>query len=547
MPIIYRHTSSHSSPDATITDADDSIVLSDLVRSGEASRLRRRGAIAIRDSPLATPALPLGLSSSLSGPTWDAPMYEQEGEPEMYSFEEEDEGGDWEWTRRPGQPAPDSNEAATGNEFMERDYRRIALDAEIRFEDVDQGLPSHILFCGGDALHDDDFERPLVSSSSSSSPPSPCSAGAPAHRRRASAFFPASPIRRTPPRTRRSNGCGALVHVAALPRRRHGVWIARGSAADTVVGMDASYFDRRVVAKMMKSACGCPVPTAESECLSLSRSGNTLGTIYTPCQAAADGLFSPSSTTPTDAPVTPAPANPPQTPSSPSPRRPAGPAYWLPRSPQALAPARPPPPPPTPPRPRTHVRTLSSSSLPSLSTVSDSSASRSPTPPPSSANSQGTGSRAVRTPIFTFFAPNVRSAPTFAFPHPPSPTLAHTPLPPDSEPSTQYRPTARRQSSSQPQVSVQPPSQPMTPGGVNATSTPRQWTASATWLPPLPRNGGWTSDRSPGNVEVAGDDVNGGRGEDGEDLEGESAEKPDGSASDATSAGSSGGTVWAER
>src|SRR3954447_15364031 len=58
MPIIYHNRSSSNSSDSmsssassadltspTVTDADDSIVLSDLVRTGEASRLRRRGAM----------------------------------------------------------------------------------------------------------------------------------------------------------------------------------------------------------------------------------------------------------------------------------------------------------------------------------------------------------------------------------------------------------------------------------------------------------------------------------------------------------------------
>jgi hypothetical protein len=58
-------------------------------------------------------------------------------------------------------------------------------------------------------------------------------------------------------RLQKSNGCGAIVHVNAIPRRRCGVWMAKEGGTDAVVGMDASYFDRSAVIRMMKSTCGC--------------------------------------------------------------------------------------------------------------------------------------------------------------------------------------------------------------------------------------------------------------------------------------------------
>src|SRR5882757_8243731 len=56
MPQLYRRDPPNngtepSSDNLEPTDADDSIVLSDLVRTGEASRLRRRGAMRIDHTP----------------------------------------------------------------------------------------------------------------------------------------------------------------------------------------------------------------------------------------------------------------------------------------------------------------------------------------------------------------------------------------------------------------------------------------------------------------------------------------------------------------
>lgn len=58
-------------------------------------------------------------------------------------------------------------------------------------------------------------------------------------------------------RTRKSNGCGSVVHINAIPRRRCGVWMAKDGGTDAIVGMDSSYFDRAAVTRMMKSTCGC--------------------------------------------------------------------------------------------------------------------------------------------------------------------------------------------------------------------------------------------------------------------------------------------------
>jgi hypothetical protein len=86
--------------------------------------------------------------------------------------------------------------------------------------------------------------------------------------------------------TRRSTGCGALLHMHAAPRKRLGVWNAKHEATGAVVGLEPSYFDRSAVAKIVRSACGCV-----REGVGCAVCGNPLGTRYKPCKTAAEGIF----------------------------------------------------------------------------------------------------------------------------------------------------------------------------------------------------------------------------------------------------------------
>lgn len=263
MPVTFssRPPRPSSSPEPAFTNADDSIVLSDLVRSGEASRLRRRGAI--RDGPLSSHRQTSSMSSapvfSPPAPTFTAtasrslfrPLspvwrndFQESRDPDfqgvdddVYQYDDdEDANGEWQWGRTQG--AMDS----AGN--VEREGRRQALEADIRLEDTDHSSGSFILLCGAEIAPDaQDLSSHFASTSN-------------APRRKPSVFCPVSPAQR-PPRPRRTNGCGAIVHLSGIPRRRHGVWIARGAATPDVVSMPTSYFDCTAVAKMMKSACGC--------------------------------------------------------------------------------------------------------------------------------------------------------------------------------------------------------------------------------------------------------------------------------------------------
>ena len=54
-----------------------------------------------------------------------------------------------------------------------------------------------------------------------------------------------------------TNGCGALVHLRAFSQQPRPVWVGKEEATDVVVSLEAQYFESAVVAKMMKSACGC--------------------------------------------------------------------------------------------------------------------------------------------------------------------------------------------------------------------------------------------------------------------------------------------------
>ncbi|KAI0254659.1 hypothetical protein BJV78DRAFT_1151982 [Lactifluus subvellereus] len=284
MPITYpRSSPRRPSYFADVSDADESIVLSDLVRSGEVSRLRRRGAIAIRDSTVPQSPVPLALPAPPAPPTTSGTNRHSSvsllplpphPEPDLSETDDDDaeqrQGGFGRWFIR----SRLSLRELSASEFNDPDPLLFPSEADAHPEDEDEDS-SYVLFCGG-RLRECDWYSP------SNAP----RAVDPPTRYRASAFRPLPPSRRPSyPRARRTNGCGVLIHLSAQPRRRQGTWVACGAAAETVVRMDARYFDCCAAVKMIKSACG----------------GNPLGIVYVPCQAAADGLNitrPPSSMTP---------------------------------------------------------------------------------------------------------------------------------------------------------------------------------------------------------------------------------------------------------
>ncbi|KIP03830.1 hypothetical protein PHLGIDRAFT_495597 [Phlebiopsis gigantea 11061_1 CR5-6] len=272
-----------------LTDADDAIVLSDLVRTGEASRLRRRGAMRLDHTlaattrppsaqqqlppitlmppaprrPFALPAQPTGVPLT---PTW--------GSPDAAGDEIPDSWQNW----------GTFDEPLTGSGSS-------GLDEQRRSAEHEDDEESFILYCGGaiSKVPSADCSRPFE--------PSPLA-------------LPRSAARKssTRPNAPRTNGCGTVVHLRAYSQKPRGVFVGKQQATDAVVPMDAAYFERSVVTRMMKSACGCV-----REGVGCSVCGNPLGTRYAPCQAASEGIFKPRCPAP---------------PRAARPRHPAGPAYW---------------------------------------------------------------------------------------------------------------------------------------------------------------------------------------------------------------------------
>ena len=248
-----RSYPAHPSYLAHVSDADESIVLSDLVRSGEVSRLRRRGAIAIRDMTVPQSPVPLALTAPPT--TSGVPRHSSESpppltrtppEPDLSETDDDDaeqrQGGVGRWFFR---SRLNLRELST-SDFNDPDPLLFPQEVDVRPEDDDDDS-SYVLFCGGRLRESDWYSPPNL--------PRPLDTPT---RFRASAFRSPPPTRRPSfSRARRTNGCGVLIHLNAQPRRRQGTWVACGAAAETVVRMDARYFDCCAPVKMIKSACGC--------------------------------------------------------------------------------------------------------------------------------------------------------------------------------------------------------------------------------------------------------------------------------------------------
>ena len=275
MPQVYRRHSEHNPRPSLVprrrssmvpagpqpTEADDSIVLADLVRTGEASRLRRRGAMRLDHNPgggatRAPPPPPLPPPSNTNGaagpssyappvrPIIIEPSRTPSPEPgaDEYTYTAGPVWRDWEGGG--GRPLPlplqGPGRAAEGVQAVEI------------LSETNQAGQAYVLYCGGEdaCCEDDDEEEPprrfepslFPAYSAPSSSISPC---------------PSSSSRAQGKAARKTNGCGALVHARAYPQRPRGVWMAKEDAAETVVGLDPAYCDHPAMDKMLKSACGC--------------------------------------------------------------------------------------------------------------------------------------------------------------------------------------------------------------------------------------------------------------------------------------------------
>lgn len=251
------------------SDVDDEIVLSDLVRTGEASRLRRRGAMRI-DHAAREGGGPPPLQPPGNHPSGRA-MQTTELVPNVNTFWRQDQDGAADEEYSPG--------SYTGEWPDARDAQADDLDYP---EDLEKSMQTFVLYCGAGQ-----HSLPSSTTPHFTSP------------------LPSYPWRNRPPRTFPvSNGCGAVIHTSAIPRKQCGVWMARFGGTDAVIEIDSQYFDRSVGVRMLKNPCGCA-----REGIGCRFCGNPLGTRYRPCKTAAESLFSTA--------VTPS-----------HPNRPSGPAYW---------------------------------------------------------------------------------------------------------------------------------------------------------------------------------------------------------------------------
>ncbi|KAL4076458.1 hypothetical protein V8B97DRAFT_1921626 [Scleroderma yunnanense] len=246
MPLRYRtgpvSPTRQNSPDSVhLTDVDDSIVLSDLVRTGEASRLRRRGAVRLDHNTVNAQRYTSGRTTPPAiivpvSPSWIEPL------------DDDDDDDDFTQT-------------------WEQTDDTISLSAEVRAV-ADPDPSDHVLYCGG--------EDPMLQWTVGSGP-----------------YEPPSPLPSYPQlsksrnqKTRWTNGCGAVIHLRAWQRQRTSVWVGKDEATSAVVPIDVSYLERPSIVKSARSVCGCV-----REAVGCAICGNSLGIRHTPCQTASVGLF----------------------------------------------------------------------------------------------------------------------------------------------------------------------------------------------------------------------------------------------------------------
>ncbi len=217
-----------------ITDSDDSIVLSDLVRTGEASRLRRRGAMRIDHNH---PHHATAAGHILPGPS-------RRSSPSVMVVER----SNWDSDSEPDSPwfanvwNADPHSSTFGRRHS-RLSRRFGPYSGMSSGSPQQGARdefSYTLVCGAEVLHcDSDEIEPFKPSVLPLFPPSP-----------------PTPSTRWKT-TKKSTGCGSIVHLHAGPRHKFRFWTARSAAAEVVIPLDACYFDKKDAARFSRNACGC--------------------------------------------------------------------------------------------------------------------------------------------------------------------------------------------------------------------------------------------------------------------------------------------------
>ncbi|KAG6905875.1 hypothetical protein DXG01_017170 [Tephrocybe rancida] len=226
----------------TLTDADDSIVLDDLVRTAEASRLRRRGAMRIDHTGHGHHSHSVFVSVEPGSGTWEDFDYDHAEDRTPYA-------GSRRTSTRTRTPRANPPPTPTYTLFCGADEPEPAYEPQVN---SDPYIPSIL---------------PVVSSSSRSKTRSK----------------PAQPK----PKPRRTTGCGALLHISATPRRRSSIpspssftWSASASEIQTgsVVSLDASYLSDPTSFRIQHAPCGCV-----REAVACAACGNFLGTRHAAC------------------------------------------------------------------------------------------------------------------------------------------------------------------------------------------------------------------------------------------------------------------------
>ena len=217
-----RSTSSASST-SSVSTAD---LLSGLVRTGEASRLRRRGAIRIDHSAITSSSSHPYTTLRPGSPTtplvdrsrWDSD-YDPDSQPVL-------------------QGHLYRNPLSRFSRIRPRSSRPHDISAYIHLRDQPDEY-DYTLVCGAKITNFDyhDEVEPFKPS-----------------------ILPLYPPLNSSSNEKimdRSTGCGTIVHLNAAPRLRVGMWTTRSAAPSSVVTLEASYFDTREAAKFTRSACGC--------------------------------------------------------------------------------------------------------------------------------------------------------------------------------------------------------------------------------------------------------------------------------------------------
>lgn len=211
-------TESDATSDGFVLEDEPPFVLSELVRTAEASRLRRRGNLGV------------------SAPSLNSNSSEHNGRviPDLRWNYEPFLARRGSWTNGSLQPPSIWETIAIPEDTAKSD------------EDVDGNREvSYKLYCGVKKWcfqEDDGEEQKFEVSPLPSYPPQSTTKSSSSNRSYGQHF-------------RRITGCGALIHVKASPRTQTGTWQAMGKATNEVVPMHAKYFERG--GQMKKFTCGC--------------------------------------------------------------------------------------------------------------------------------------------------------------------------------------------------------------------------------------------------------------------------------------------------